>query len=67
MAYLRIHPIDPGLETMLAQIAHVTARCSGEKVEAADFLVNTVKDPDADVALGDDFASFLRARAKGKG
>lgn len=67
MAYLRIHPIDPGLELMLAQLAHVTARCAGEKPEATDFFINTVNEPEAEPAEGDEFAAFLRARANRKG
>jgi hypothetical protein len=67
MAYLRIHPLDPGMELMLAQIAHVCAAAAGGKAQLSDFLVNTVAPPKADKPEGGDFDDYLRARVKAKG
>lgn len=67
MAYLRIQPIDPGLEVMLAQVAHISAVAGGGKVKFSDFLINTVAPPKAETSEEGDFAEFLRARVKAKG
>lgn len=67
MAYIRLQPLDPGMEAMLAQNAHVASCAAGGKLAFEDFLINTVKPPKADAPLGDEFADFLRARVKAKG
>lgn len=64
MAYLRIHPIDPGMERMLAKIAHTVAACAGNELDEAYFGINTVKEPAKEAPDGAAFADLLRARVK---
>lgn len=63
---MRLHPVDPGIEVMLAKIAYVASCAGGGKLDFPAFLINTVKQPAADKAEGEDFAAFLHARVKAK-
>jgi hypothetical protein len=44
IAYSQLHPISPGMERMLAQIAHITSISGGvkvndERIEFSEFLI----------------------------